>query len=488
MWSKINTYKKSLLIMVAVAIMLGFLIAEPDLKFDSNKKFKIVQFTDVHWEWGSGNCGKTMENIESVINIEKPDFVVFTGDIVTSDEVKKAWKKITKPIIDADIHWAFVNGNHDHEHELERAELIEFMQTLPNFVGHNGRKDVSGEGNYSLTINSSNKDGQKFVLYFFDSHAHPDNYLYGQYDRIKFDQIQWYYQKSESLKREADEIPPALAFFHIPLLEYKGLMEHDKYAVGSQYETPASSEINSGLFSVFLESGDVMGVFVGHDHINDYIGNLYGISLGYGRVSGFDAVGDRLDIGARVIELKQGQRKFTTWIRSNGKIFNKYHYPNNELHEKENTKYLPAKKLNNQEYGIKYSYYEGQYKAVDEMQESDLVKTGELKNISLAPSERDDYFGIKYSSWLKVPQKGIYKFIVSSDDGSVLFIDDQEVVNNDGSHSVRRESGIVGLEKGMHKFDLHYFEDYAGDSLEIKIQSLNIKKQKLPADMLFIRK
>jgi hypothetical protein len=481
-------FKKFLFIMTIIAILQGSLIAESGLRFDSNKKFKIVQFTDVHWEWGSGNCDKTMENIESVINIEQPDFVVFTGDIVTSDGVKKAWEKISEPIIDADIPWAFVNGNHDHEHELDRAELIEFMQTLPNFIGENGPKDVSGDGNYSLTINSSNNSEKKFVMYFFDSHAHPDNYLYGQYDRIKFDQIQWYYQKSNNLKEETGETLPAFAFFHIPLLEYKGLMEHDKYAVGSQYETPASSEINSGLFNAFLEFGDVMGVFVGHDHINDYIGNLYGISLGYGRVSGFDAVGDRLNIGARVIELRQGQRKFTTWIRSNGEMFNKYHFPNNEVHEKENSTYLPARKLKTQENGIKYSYYEGQYKSVDEIKERDLIKTGVLKNISLEPSERDDYFGIKYSSWLKVPQKGIYKFIVSSDDGSVLFIDAQEVVNNDGSHSVKRKSGIIGLEKGIHKFDLHYFEDYAGDSLEIKIQSLKMGKQKLPSDMLFIRK
>jgi len=488
MSSKINIYKKCLLIVVLVAIMTGFLIAETGLKFDSDKKFKIVQFTDVHWEWGSGNCEKTMNNIENVVNIEKPDFVIFTGDIVTSDGVKKAWKRIAEPIIESNIPWAFVNGNHDHEHELSRSGLIEYLQTLPNFRGENGSDNVFGEGNYALPIESSNSNENKFVLYFFDSHAHPDNYLYGQYDRIKFDQIQWYYQKSEKLRKKSGEILPALAFFHIPLVEYKGLMEQDKYAVGSQYETPASSDINSGLFSVFLETGDVMGIFVGHDHINDYIGNLYGISLGYGRVSGFDAVGDRLNIGARVIELRQGQREFTTWIRSGGKVWNKYHYPKNELHEKEDTKYLPSRKLINGSKGIKYSYYEGQYKSVAEIKENDLVKTGELKNISLSPTEKDDYFGFKFNSWIKIPQKGVYKFILSSDDGSVLFINDQEVVNNDGSHSVIRKSGIVGLEEGMHKFDLLYFEDYAGDSLEVKIQSLKIEKQKLPDDMLFIGK
>lgn len=30
--------------------------------------------------------------------------------------------------------------------------------------------------------------------------------------------------------------------------------------------------MNSGLFAAFLEAGDVMGAFVGHDHVNDFEG------------------------------------------------------------------------------------------------------------------------------------------------------------------------------------------------------------------------
>ena len=35
-----------------------------------------------------------------------------------------------------------------------------------------------------------------------------------------------------------------------------------------------------------------MGVFVGHDHDNDFIGIDKGIALGYGRVTGADAYGE----------------------------------------------------------------------------------------------------------------------------------------------------------------------------------------------------
>lgn len=40
------------------------------------------------------------------------------------------------------------------------------------------------------------------------------------------------------------------------------------------------------MFANMLECGDVMGVFAGHDHVNDYIATLYNIALGYGRASG----------------------------------------------------------------------------------------------------------------------------------------------------------------------------------------------------------
>lgn len=54
-----------------------------------------------------------------------------------------------------------------------------------------------------------------------------------------------------------------------------------------------------------LESGDVMGTFVGHNHINDYIGVQYGIALAYGRIT--KTIGDPTDpkAGGRVIVLKK---------------------------------------------------------------------------------------------------------------------------------------------------------------------------------------
>ena len=48
------------------------------LKFNKDHKFKIVQFTDIHWKDGSEKCSETLDIIETVLDEEKPDLVVYT--------------------------------------------------------------------------------------------------------------------------------------------------------------------------------------------------------------------------------------------------------------------------------------------------------------------------------------------------------------------------------------------------------------------------
>jgi hypothetical protein len=68
------------------------------------------------------------------------------------------------------------------------------------------------------------------------------------------------------------------------------------------------------MFAAMLETGNIMGVFVGHDHDNDYIVAKQGIALGYGRFSGDDTIYHNIPSGVRVIELEEGKRGFVSWI------------------------------------------------------------------------------------------------------------------------------------------------------------------------------
>lgn len=82
------------------------------------------------------------------------------------------------------------------------------------------------------------------------------------------------------------------------------------------------------MFTAMKEAGDVMGIFVGHDHDNDYAVMWHGILLAYGRYTGGNTVYNHLPNGARVIVLKEGQRTFDTWIDlAGGQQVNRSTYP-----------------------------------------------------------------------------------------------------------------------------------------------------------------
>ena len=81
------------------------------------------------------------------------------------------------------------------------------------------------------------------------------------------------------------------------------------------------------MFAAMKEAGDVMGVFVGHDHDNDYAVMWKNILLAYGRYTGGNTVYNHLPNGARIIVLDEGARTFTTWIRQKDGIVDKTSYP-----------------------------------------------------------------------------------------------------------------------------------------------------------------
>lgn len=95
-----------------------------------------------------------------------------------------------------------------------------------------------------------------------------------------------------------------------------------------------------------------------------------------------------------------------------------------------------------------------------------VLKAGTLSEPSIAGAETEDFFGFEFTGYLYVPADGIYDFYTESDDGSVLMIGNEVVVDNDGSHGAIRATGKIALSKGYHSFILRYFEDYEGNSLE----------------------
>ena len=480
---------------ITISLLLIFLIISNAigqnnsiLKFDNNGEFKIIQLTDLHWSQESPKALETAGLIKHIISVEKPDLAILTGDVVTAPPAKIGWLTIAGIFEEAKIPWTAILGNHDTEADILGSEIFELLSDLPYFVGELG-PNISGAGNFTLPILNADETKTAAALYCIDSHNKPEMYKYGHYNWIQFDQIEWYRKKSKEYTIENNHKPiPALAFFHIPLIEYKNVQSKEA-TVGNKSEGVSSSDINSGMLPSFIDMKDVMGVFVGHDHNNDFIGIEHDIALAFGRSTGFDAYG-KLERGARVIKLYENDFRFDTWITTLKGTEFKYYFPSGISHEDEATMtYLPAlKNAAKGNHGLKYNYYEGGSlrKTADIETNAVKKKSGYVNNFTIESALVQDSFAFVFEGLIDIPHRGVYNFYTFSDDGSVLKINDEMVVDNDGSHSLRRRDGKVALEEGLHKIEVIYFENYMGEFLEVGWSGKSIREETIPDHVLYI--
>ena len=286
------------------------------LKFRSDRRFKIVQFTDIHWHNGEPPDQQSAALMTQIAAAESPDLIVLTGDILSGggcEDAADSLREVVKIVEGCGIPWAAVFGNHDDEGSADRHELMAVMRESELCLSEPGPEEIPGVGNYVLPIQNSEEAVCAAVLYFIDSGSYAPTDI-GGYDWIRREQIVWYLRASAKFTAEAGHPLPALAFFHIPIPEYDEVWDfHTCYGV--KYENVCAPQVNTGFFAALHEAGDVMGTFVGHEHINDFWGDLHGIRLCYGRATGYNTYGrEGFPRGARVIELQEGMRQFETWL------------------------------------------------------------------------------------------------------------------------------------------------------------------------------
>jgi len=135
--------------------------------------------------------------------------------------------------------------------------------------------------------------------------------------------------------------------------------------------------------------------------------------------------------------------------------------------------------------GLTYDYFQGDWKALPIFGGEMPFTSGIAGKVSATYCQRKTYCGLTFSGYLEIPKSGNYTFVLGSDDGSDLWIDDKQLINNDGLHSYAEKEASQTLTAGFHKIRLRYFQGVGDATLTLKYAGPDLPQQEIPESAYF---
>lgn len=136
--------------------------------------------------------------------------------------------------------------------------------------------------------------------------------------------------------------------------------------------------------------------------------------------------------------------------------------------------------------GVRFKYYEGNWNKLPNLSTVVPTSIGTTDSISLKAAPKNNNFALVFETSIKIEKPGKYKFYVTSDDGSLLYINDKILINNDGVHTPRQKSKSIDLGAGYQKIRVDYFQSRKGKTLQVDFEGPKIKRQDLnKSNLLF---
>jgi hexosaminidase len=135
--------------------------------------------------------------------------------------------------------------------------------------------------------------------------------------------------------------------------------------------------------------------------------------------------------------------------------------------------------------GVEYSVFDGPFASARAIGQQVPAATGVTNSLELQQFNRSSHYGVRFEGFLEVPADGYYQFAAESDDGSVLEIDDEVVIDNDGNHASRLVTGHIPLRQGLHRLRLDYFQAEGGATLHLGWAAPGGELQALAGPSLF---
>ena len=283
--------------------------ADSALNFDENGDFTVLHLTDWHCDYPLPDVHRQLV-LESLAD-SQPDLVVLGGDLseAAPEDQPAAIKEICDIFVQAEIPFVITFGNHDYMHDYTIDEMFAFYREYGGkyFIGTDEEPELFGCGTCSIPVYSNDGSRVAYNIYCFDSgdRTVEDGEDKG-YDSVHDDQVEWYKNKAEELKKEnGGEYVPAVVFQHIIVQEIydklfpetdkrgkKSIREYETKAFklkplpnlsnikdGYTFEKPCPGYHNYGELEAMSKNGDVRAIFCGHDHYNSFTVEIDGIDI-----------------------------------------------------------------------------------------------------------------------------------------------------------------------------------------------------------------
>ncbi|MEN8188076.1 MAG: GH92 family glycosyl hydrolase [Bacteroidota bacterium] len=151
----------------------------------------------------------------------------------------------------------------------------------------------------------------------------------------------------------------------------------------------------------------------------------------------------------------------------------------------EKAEYAKVSQAQKSNKGIKYCYYEGAFSSVDQIDSFEAKEKGISSAVNIDKRQRDNYFAFNFSGYIKVPDNGIYTFFLESNDGSSMYVNGRQIIENDNYHIAKELQGKIALAAGFHKIEVKYFQAGGGKELKLSWKGPKIEKQEIIVDNLF---
>lgn len=236
---------------------------------------KILLFSDIHFgnlENLAGDLNiykkqnkKIFKNLEKTVHAEKPDMLIFLGDIIASRDSANDMRKFGSFVDSLNVPWTYVFGNHEGDAALyketdffwlkaDKAKLAEILLTFDNCLYRNGYSVKYQDGLYSIgnDLIKVNIDGAHvYDLYTLDSNSYiPPEY---DYDSIRKEQVAWYEWAAKNAAM------PNMVFMHMPIPQFENAFN----SIGKKLD--GTQPLDNGMFNKMKENS-ATDIFSGHLH------------------------------------------------------------------------------------------------------------------------------------------------------------------------------------------------------------------------------